>query len=136
MIDCYTTFYLFIERCSLSITNSVENISSHISMNILNVFQCSAMVGLILYMGRLYLHVPSDYFDNYYQWFRLSLNILIYLAASCICNQLVSAFACRPMNILYDFRFASMIIVQIVGFLICLVFTFLLGIKYALMNYV
>jgi hypothetical protein len=50
---------------------------------------------------------------------------------SSVCNQMVSATACRPIEILYNLRYISMIMVQLVGFFICLLFSFFLGIKFA-----
>ena len=125
---------LFLDRCSLSLTAPVNNVSSHIYMNILNFFLCGVIITLIIPMNINFHDIPDNHLENSYRTFRLYRNVLICLALSCLCNQLVSAFACRPIDILYSIRFTSMIIVQAVGFFVCLVFAFLLGIKYVSLN--
>ena len=126
---------LFLERCSLSPTISVENIKNYMSMFTLNLIICVATM-LFAFLGNfLYPYISYNYLNNCYQSFRWSRNFLCVLALTTICNQLASGLACRSIDILYDFRFTSMIIVQIVGFVICLLFAFLLGIKYALLNH-
>ncbi len=62
--------------------------------------------------------------------------IMLRIAISSIRNQLVSAFACKPKDILYKLRFTSMIIAQISGFIVYLLCAFLIGVKYALLNHV
>jgi len=120
-------------RCSLPPTISVDNMSNYTYMNVLNICLCTAAMIFVVLVNQLWLHISYDYFKNSYRCFRM---IVIGLAISSICNQLVSAFTCRSIDILYDFRFTSMITVQIIGFFVCLLFTFLLGIKYASLNHV
>ncbi|CAF0903308.1 unnamed protein product [Rotaria sordida] len=105
----------YAKRCSLSPTISVDKIKGYIWMEGLNFYLC--MCGMLLaFVAHICLY------------------IFIGLVISILCNQLVSAFACRSIDILYDIRFTSIIIVQIVGFIVCLIFAFLLGIKYASLN--
>ncbi len=80
-------------------------------------------------MNLLYKQYEDDYVENSCRWFRKMM--LIYLAMSSTRNQLVSAFTCKPKDILYKLRFTSMIIAQISGFIV-----FLLGVKYTLLNHV
>ena len=52
--------------------------------------------------------------------FRVGIFMLSLFAASSICHQLISSFACRPIEILFDWRYMSMIGMQIFAFLVCL----------------
>ncbi|CAF0839880.1 unnamed protein product [Rotaria sordida] len=124
----------YAKRCSLSPTISVDKIKGYIWMEGLNFYLC--MCGMLLaFVAHIWYGRCS--FGSSKKSNRLfvgSLYIFIGLVISILCNQLVSAFACRSIDILYDIRFTSIIIVQIVGFIVCLIFAFLLGIKYASLN--
>ncbi|CAM4843298.1 unnamed protein product [Rotaria magnacalcarata] len=124
--------WTFAERCSLSPTkNHIKNIHSYTSMNIINSILClCSMISMVLAQW-FFKEVSPVHFSNLYRWFCWCRKILIYLICSSIFNQLASAAACRPIEILYDLRYQSMIIVQLVGFFICLLFSFFLGIKFA-----
>jgi hypothetical protein len=104
-------------------------------MHQLNIFLCGAAMVLVSFVHLVYPHVSCSNLKNPYRLFRWSRYLLIVLAISTTCNQLASAFACRSVDILYDFQFTSMIIIQIVRFVFCLLFVFLLRIKYALLNH-
>ena len=78
-----------------------------------------------------YSNVSRDELVEPYQWFCWCRKMVICLVCSSICNQLVNALSCRPIEIAYDIRYLSMLIVQILGFFICLLFSFFLGVKYA-----
>ncbi len=126
---------LFLERCSLSLTSPVNNISSHIYMNILTIFLCYVFVISFLPMNISHFSIPKDHLENSHRAFVSYRNVFICLAVCCMCNQLISAFACRSIDILYNIRFTSMIILQTIGFFACLLFAFFLGIKYASLNH-
>ena len=68
------------------------------------------------------------------EWFQWCRKILLFYAVSSICNQLISITVHRPIDILYDIRYISMIVVQILGFIVCILFAFCLGMKYAKIN--
>jgi len=46
---------------------------------------------------------------------------------SSICNQLISSLICRPVEILYEKRFTSILGVQMIGFIACIHFAYGLG---------
>jgi hypothetical protein len=62
----------------------------------------------------------------------LSLILLIFVAVSCISIQISSAMICRPMEIIFDLRFLSVLIVQVIGFIGCLLFAVKLGTTHAM----
>ena len=114
----------------------VNDIGSYISMFYLNMYLCFAATVVAMFVNMLYQDDDTtDNYANFSRWFRFSCTLVVFFALSCIFNQLASAFACRSITILFNFRFTSMLIVQILGFMICLLFAFLLGIKYALLNH-
>ena len=132
----FLIFYLFTERCllwppSLLSVTSIDNINSYKSMKILIILLCAG--SYIFMMGAEIISKPgSDVpLENPYMWFCWCRKILIYLVGWSICHQVATALACRPMEILYDFRYISMLIMQITGFFICLSFAFFLGVKFA-----
>jgi len=86
------------KRCSLLSTISVDKINNYMYMNILNICLCVAAVLFIFLVNISWKDVSSDYFENSYRCFR---KILIYLAISSMCNQLVSAFTCRSIDIFF-----------------------------------
>ncbi len=131
MFNICIGIYLLIERCSLSLTVPVDNISSYMYMNVINISLC---IGSLLFTALIqssFNNVSPKYLKNPYHWFCWCRKILILFVISSVCNQMVSATACRPIEILYNLRYISMIMVQLVGFFICLLFSFFLGIKFA-----
>jgi hypothetical protein len=124
-------YYIFLEQCIHSSLISVDNVHSYTSMSILII---------LLYFGSILSSVLAECFYSYvfrhqlmrpYQWFCWCRKIFICLVCNSIGNQLVNALSCRPINILYDIRYLSMLAVQILGFFVCLLFSFFLGVKYA-----
>jgi hypothetical protein len=134
-IYIWLLYFLFSERCSLTPTGPIDGINSYTYMNILNMSLCLFITLSVITANSDYHELALDYLDNSYRWFYMLRNIFIYYTVSCICNQLVSAFSCRSIHILYDLRFMSVVIVQIGGFFVCLLLAFLLGIKYALLDH-
>jgi hypothetical protein len=124
-------YYIFIVRCSSTSLISIDDIHSYTSMNLLIILLYVVSILLSVLAQWLYSHVSRDQFVKPYRWFCWCRKILICLAGSSICSQLVNALACRPIGTLYDIRYTSMLIVQIYGFVVCLLFAFFLGIKYA-----
>jgi hypothetical protein len=123
--------YIFIGRCSASSLISVDNVHSHTSTSqliILLYFGAILLSGLAQW---LYSSVSRDQLVKPYRWFCWCRRIFICLVCTSICHQLVNALSCRPIDILYNIRYLSMLVVQIVGFFICLLFAFFLGVKYA-----
>ncbi len=122
---------IFIERCALSSSICAGKVSTYMHMRILVAFISFGSYILIQSMLPLCKEISYDQLIDPSQWFRWCYKILIHLVISSICHQLASILICRPIDILYDIRFLSMFIVQIIGFFICLLFAFFLGVKYA-----
>ncbi|CAF1199879.1 unnamed protein product [Rotaria sordida] len=125
----------YAKRCSLSSRIPVDNINSYMFMHNLNFFLCGGTLLLVVVVNSFYPYNSLNYLNKSNGLFRWSIYLFIGFAISTVCNQLVSAFACRSIDILYDIRFTLMIIVQTIAFMVCLLFAFLLGIKYASLNY-
>jgi hypothetical protein len=100
-------------------------------MFILTVILCAVSEPLILVAQMGCGSVSRDELENPYKWFCWCRNVLIFMVGSSMCHQFATALACRPIEILYDLRYTSMLIIQITGFFICLLFAFFLGVKYA-----
>jgi hypothetical protein len=84
-----------------------------------------------VYPHLLQLHLPvSDKFDHR-RFFFLFPGIFIPLVVSSIFNQLASGFIVRPLELIYDLRFDSVFLVQMIGFFLCLFSSFTFGAIYA-----
>jgi hypothetical protein len=64
-------------------------------------------------------HNSSDF------WYGLL--VLGMFVGSSICNQWISSLTCRPVEILYDKRFTSILGVQMIGFVACIHWAYGLG---------
>jgi hypothetical protein len=126
---------IFIERCALSSSICAGTISSYMYMRMIVTVLSFGSYILIQLMLPLYKEISYNQLVDPSQWFCWCYKILIHLVISSICHQLASILICRPIDILYDIRFLSMFIVQIIGFFICLHFAFFLGVKYALVTH-
>lgn len=124
-------YYLFTGRCSSSSLILVDNIHNYTSMSILIILLYLGSVLSSVLAQWLYAYVSREQLVKPYRWFCWCRNILICLVGASICNQLTNALACRSIDIFHDIRYTSMLIVQITGFFVCLLFAFFLGIKYA-----
>ncbi|CAF3183301.1 unnamed protein product [Rotaria socialis] len=120
-----------VSRCSSSSLISPENIHSYTSMNLIIMLLYIGSILSNLLAQYLYSYASHDRIVKHYPWVCWCRKIIICLAFVSIFNQLVNTLACRPIDILYDIRFTSMLIVQIFGFFMCLIYAFFLGIKYA-----
>ena len=109
----------------------VAKMNSYMFMRILVTLLYFVSYVSILNIFGLYRNISYNELVNPWKWFYWCRNILIYLFISLISNQLGSILMCRPIDILYDIRYISMIIVQILSLFISLVFAFFLGVKYA-----
>ena len=112
----------FVERCPpkailLNSTSSYEAMNrliDHLKL------ACHALfiVPILVYVA-LYGHGKTQSMHRR-STFRMGILMLSLFAGSSICHQLVSSFACRPIEILFDWRYMSMIGMQIFAFLVCL----------------
>jgi hypothetical protein len=125
------SFYLFTERCTLSSSITIDNMSRYGSMQWLVLSLCLCCYVLLIGSQYLYINFSRNELVTPYRWFCWCRKIFVCLVSASICNQLASVLGCRPIDIIYDIRYISMFIVQIIGFFICLLFTFFLGVKYA-----
>ncbi len=128
---CLFSLRFFTERCTLPPSVCSGKIRSYVVMQILVGFVHFGSYILVQLMLPLYRDISYNELVNPYKWFCWCRKILIYLVGSSICNQLASILTCRSIEILYDIRYISMFILQIIGFFICLSFAFFLGVKYA-----
>ncbi len=131
-INIYITFfYLFTESCTSSSSVGVGKIKSYMFMQLLVAILYFVSYASILNVFSLYRGISYNELVNPWGWFYWCRKILTCLVISSLSNQLGSILMCRPIDILYDIRYISMIIVQIMGFFISLFFAFFLGVKYA-----
>ncbi|CAM4936869.1 unnamed protein product [Rotaria socialis] len=113
----YTPYeWAFAKRCSLSLTIPTNNIRSYIHMNIINITLCFGSFILIALMQSAFNNVSAKYLENPYRWFCWYREMLIFLVGSSVCNQMITATACRPIEILYDLRYISMFMFSISQF--------------------
>ncbi len=80
------------------------------------------IIGLLFYFT---LYGKSTNGNSLNFWWGLS--VLGMLVGSSICNQLISSLTCRPVEILYDERFTSILGVQMIAFITCIHFAYGLG---------
>jgi len=66
------------------------------------------------------------------EFFGFFLALLVCLAGCCICIQIISAFTCRPDQILFDLRFILIVTTQLIGFIGCILFAYKLGSIFAI----
>ena len=127
-----TIDYLLIEKCLLSHSIPLDQLKTYDDMGVLVDVLCIATMGLSMLAQGLYNDTnPGKYASPYesYCWCR---RIFICLVGSYACHQLASVLACRPMEIIYDIGFASMLSFQMGGFVSCVAFAYILGAKFAL----
>ena len=128
----WTVIFVFsVERCSLSLPNSVHNMNSYMSMNLIGNILCFVLWISLIIVQVLFNNISVKSLENPFRWFCWCRKILVFFILSSISNQLASATACRPIEILFDFRHISMIMIQLLGFFFCLFYSFFLGVKFA-----
>ncbi|UJR34943.1 hypothetical protein I4U23_027721 [Adineta vaga] len=120
-----------INRCTLSSSITMDNLISYKNMAWIILSLCSCSYIMLLISLIIYRDFPYEKLLQPYEWFCWCRLILIYFVISSIFLQLASVLGCRPVEVIYDIRYIIMIIVQIVGFIICLFLAFCLGFKYA-----
>ena len=100
-------------------------------MYIINIILCIVFLMSNILTQTLFNDASEKYLENPSRWFCWFRTILIHCVISSVCNQVNTITACRPIEILYDLRHILMIIVQLLGFFICLSLSFFLGVKFA-----
>jgi hypothetical protein len=91
----------------------------------------ATVAALSAYPHILLFYLPIIETINHRWLLSLFRGMLFPLIFSPIAGQLVSGFVDRPLDMLTDFRLNSLLIVQIIGFLLCLFSSFIFGIIYA-----
>lgn len=109
----------------------ITNKNGYVYMNFMDILLCLVAYFCITSIQYSLNNDSSKSLENPYKWFCWFRKILISYIISNVCIQLISVTTCRHINILYDFRYISMIILQLTGFFICLLFSFFLGVKFA-----
>lgn len=122
---------LFEERCTLSSSISIEDTSRYISMQLVVLLLCACCYLSVMVCIYFYLHFSRNELMTSYRWFCWCRKMFFCLVIGSLCNQLASVLGCRPIDVIYDIRYIFMFIVQTIGFFICLLWTFFLGVKYA-----
>lgn len=123
--------YIFIGRCSSVLLLIPDTIHNYTSMSLLIVALYIVSVILSILAQWRYSSVSLNQLIRPGRWCRWYFKILIYFVLSTICNHLANALSCRPIEILYDLRYISMLFMNIVDFFSSLLLAFFLGIKYA-----
>ena len=90
-----------------------------------------AVAGLTLFPHQLQTHLAYIETVNHRRLFATFRRSIIPLILSPIAGQLVSGFVDRPLDMLADFRPNSLLIVQIIGFLLTLYSSFIFGVVFA-----
>jgi hypothetical protein len=81
------------------------------------------IIGLLFHFT-LYEKSTND--NNLKFWYGLL--VLSLFVGSSICNQWISSLTCRPVEILYDKRFTSILGAQMIGFVACIHLAYGLGV--------
>ncbi|CAF1434280.1 unnamed protein product [Adineta steineri] len=81
------------------------------------------IIGLLFYYFTLNKKSINDKSLNF--WYGLL--VLSMFVGSSICNQWISLLICRPVEILYDKRFTSILGVQMISFIACIHLAYGLG---------
>ena len=113
-------FLSFLERCSPYSTG-------HAFYRFI-AGQCGFAAFMILLQYPLFWFVcaPIRPFPLFTSFAICSINFFCSMGSH-ICMELVSAFTCRPIEVLYDVRFTSMLAAQLFSFIGCLLFAYKLG---------
>jgi hypothetical protein len=91
----------------------------------------AAVALLTVFPHHLQMHLAYIETVNHRRLFATFRRSIIPLILSPIAGQLVSGFVDRPLNMLVDLRANSLLIVQIIGFLLTLFSSFIFGVIYA-----
>ena len=120
-----------LDRCSyagtvLNNTTSYEIINR--SVDLLSVSHCVLLLMSIL----VRVIIAGRDTREFNHWKRFLWFELVILAMSSIGSQLISSFTCRPVDVIYDFNFMSMIVMQMIGFIATLSYTYLFARRFTL----
>ena len=123
---------IFIEKCFLSPSISVDQMETYERMGKLVAHLCFAAMGFSILAQGLYKETNPGRSASPYESYCWYWRITACVVGSYACHQLASALACRPMEVIFDFGFFSMLILQMGTFVSCLAFANTLGAKFAL----
>ena len=124
------SFSFLIEPYSLESSPLIFGFIDESSFQLLVRAGYATVAALSLYPHTLLLHLPIIETINHRWLLSIFRRMLFHLIFSSIAGQLVSGFIDRPLDMLADFRLNSLLIVQIIGFLLCLFSSFVFGVIY------
>jgi uncharacterized membrane protein len=125
-------FSLTIGTCSTGFDVQDDGFADETWFGVFTVFVCAFVPsGTGLAITILIGLFPAIKHSSRYRFFSLYDGIFIGMLSSSIFNQMVSAFATRPLSMSIDLRFMSMLGIQWIGFGLCLITAFICGVKYA-----
>jgi len=127
-------FVFLVDRCPSSILVCYHKKKSVRYMGLLFSFLCLVYCPLFAIATSAFRGLTYEELINPIEWFQWCRNVLVSYAVSSICNQLISITVHRPIDILYNIQYISMFVVQILGFIVCIMLAFCLGMKYAKVN--
>jgi cytochrome bd-type quinol oxidase subunit 2 len=96
------------------------------SVILLGVTCCMMFVTALLVYFTLNENMNSSSTHRNQVFWRKWLTLCLFISSS-ICNQWISSLTCRSVQMFYDQRYMSMLILQISGFIACLHFAYRLG---------
>ena len=134
LISDQLVFVCLVDRCSLSIPGCYAKKKSVLYTDLLFAFVSTVCCISFMLAQGMYRGMTYEELINPVEWFRWCRQMIVFGVVSSIFNQLMSITIHRPIDILYDIRYISMISVQLLGFFICIMFAFCLGMKYAKIN--
>jgi hypothetical protein len=113
---------LFVERCPPQAI-LLEKIGSYEAMNqwvdrLHLACYVLFVIPILLYATLYALGMPPSLYRRSFFW--MGILMLSLFTSSSICHQLATSFACRPIEIIFDWRFMSMLGMQMFAFLVCL----------------
>lgn len=119
----------------LSLTVPIK-IQNYMNMNIFNFILHQIYLMLLIWVQYNFNHTPPKSLENPYRWFCWGRQILAVYLVSNFLGQIINSTACRSVEVLSDFRYVSMVMVQLFNSIVCFAFVFFLGVKFASVRFV
>ncbi len=121
----FTLEFSFSERCSPYSSGHAFQKFIDLQSTIAFGLTCSVFLFFLLSCS---IHRRTLRLNYYFEF----CTVTVFLAVSCGCLQISTAWMCRPFEILFDFRFILNLVTQVTGFIGCLLFAYKLGATFAL----
>ena len=123
--------FFFIGRCSASSVIFPEQIEKYTFVNMIIVILFGIGIFFSLLSEWFYLRITHRDLLRSYKSFYCCRKIFVCIVITFVCLQLTNSLSCRPIDLLYDYRYLSMLILQANGVVLTLSLAFFLGVKYA-----